>query len=359
MTENSFSQESGSGLPRAVVFSLVFHAVLLLLLMAMPVSEPAAEALQEDVISVTFEPETTAPLQPSDLFKVTGDPPDDPTDSTPPPSTLGDPRFLPADGDPSAEQLQAEAPDRETVQPVEGEQREDRPEEPQQETTEEQKEPEEKVETGEPREPGTRDLPDAASGEARAVEDPAERRLDVRSALDRTARSVMAAQRSSAGAPAETSGSPEGLDLPQLDRLPESGFGYGNLVFESSDFDFSEYARQIYMAIWRAWHNRLYFSTDEFDRWAYARQSWLLDHQLQIRFTIHGNGQVDGIVIEDDSGCLPLDQSAVDALTEVILPPLPAEFPRDQETVHGRFIGQGDIRALKKSLSWLKSRGEF
>jgi hypothetical protein len=169
----------------------------------------------------------------------------------------------------------------------------------------------------------------------------------------------MRAQRNSAGTPAQSSGSPEGLELPQLDRLPESGFGYGNLVFESSDFDFSEYARQIYMAIWRAWHNRLYYSTDEFDRWAYARQSWLLDHQLQIRFTIHANGQVDGIFIEDDSGCLPLDQSAVDALKEVILPPLPTEFPRDQETVHGRFIGQGDIRALKKSLSWLKSRGEF
>ena len=359
MTEASFSKDSSVGLSRAVVYSLVFHALLLLLLMAMPASEPAAEALQEDIISVTFEPEANASDPPSELFKVTGDPPEDPTDSTPPPSVLGDPRFLPADGDPRVDQMQQEAPDQETVEPVEGEQKEDRPEESQDDPAEEQKEPEDPVEAGDPKDPGTRDLPEEAAGEARTADEPAERRLDVRSALNRTARSVLEAQRSSAGRPADASGSPEGLELPELDRLPESGFGYGNLVFESSDFDFSDYARQIYMAIWRAWHNRLYFSTDEFDRWAYSRQSWLLDHQLQIRFTIHQNGQVDGIVIEDDSGCLPLDQSAADALKEVILPPLPADFPRDRETVHGRFIGQGDIRALKKSLSWLKSRGEF
>ncbi len=361
MIENFSSTESDSGLPRAVALSLVFHALLLLLLMFMPVSEPAADPMHEEILSVTFEPVQEAVPRPesSDLFKVTGDPPEDPDDSSPPPSTLGDPRFLPIEGDPRADRLQQEAPDPETVKPVEGDRKEDKPEETRDEPAEEQKEPDEPVEAGDPQDPGTRDLPEEAAGEARTVDEPAARRLDVRSALNRTTRSVLAARRSSAGQPSEASGSPQGLELPELDRLPESGFGYGNLVFESSDFDFSDYARQIYMAIWRAWHNRLYFSTDEFDRWAYSGKSWLLDHQLQIRFTIHANGQVDGIVIEDDSGCLPLDQSAFDALREVILPPLPAEFPRDRETVRGRFIGQGDIRALKKSLTWLKARGEF
>ena len=361
MMESFSNTEPDSGLPRAVAISLLFHLLILILLMVMPVSDPAAEALQEDIISVTFEPEQApaASSPPSELFKVTGDPPEDPNDSSPPPSTLGDPRILPVAGDPRADRVQQDAPDPETAEPVEGDRKEDKPQEPREEPEEEQKEKEKPVEAGDPRDPGTRDLPEEAAGEVRKVDEGAERRLDVRSALDRTTRAVLRAQRSSAGRPAEASGSPQGLELPELDRLPESGFGYGNLVFESRDFDFSDYARQIYMAIWRAWHNRLYFSTDEFDRWAYSRQSWLLDHQLQIRFTIHRNGQVDGIFIEDDSGCLPLDQSAVDALTEVILPPLPAEFPRDRETVHGRFIGQGDIRALKKSLSWLKDRGEF
>ena len=337
-------------MPRAIAASLLFHAMLLLLIMVMPTSGPSAEPVREETITFTFEPEPAIPPQPSELFKVTGEPPEDPSDSTPPPSTLGDPRVA---------ELQPAAQAPENVQPVEGEETDDRPEQPVDEPVEEREEPQDPEDAGELQEPGVRDLPEETAGKIRETEKPAERRLDVRSALDRTARSVLMARRNSASRAAEESGSPQGLELPELDRLPESGFGYGNLVFESSDFDFSDYARQIYMAIWRAWHNRLYFSADEFDRWAYARKSWQLDHQLQIRFTIHENGQVDGIVIEHGSECLPLDQSAADALQEVILPPLPAEFPRDRETVHARFIGQGDIRALKSSLAWLKARGEF
>ncbi len=337
-------------MPRAIAASLVFHALLLLLIMAMPTSGPLAEPVPEETITFTFEPEPEFPPQPSELFKVTGEPPEDPSDSTPPPSSLADPRTA---------ELQPVAHDPENVEPVEGEETADPPEPPVEEPVEEREEPKDTEEAGDLQDPGARDLPEETAGQIREADEPAERRLDVRSALDRTARSVLMARRSSASRTAEDSGSPQGLELPELDRLPESGFGYGNLVFESSDFDFSDYARQIYMAIWRAWHNRLYFSTDEFDRWAYARKSWQLDHQLQIRFTIRDNGQVDGIVIEHESGCLPLDQSAADALQEVILPPLPAEFPRDRETVHARFIGQGDIRALKSSLAWLKARGEF
>lgn len=359
MADTVFKAESSFGLPRAVAVSLAIHAMVLLLLMLLPASGPAAESLEENELTVTFEPAPQPAAEPSELFKVTGDPPEDPTDSSPPPSILGDPRFLPTDGVPAENRLQQDSPDRETVEPVEGEQAEKPEQEPEERPDEPVEAPEDRPEEGEPRDPGTQDLPESAAGEFRKADQTAERRLDVRSALNRTTRSVRRAQQSSAGRPADSSGSPQGLELPELDRLPESGFGYGNLVFESTDFDFSDYARQIYMAIWRAWHNRLYQSTDEFDRWAFQRRSWLLDHQLQLRFTIHANGQVDGIFIEDVSGCLPLDQSAVDALTEVILPPLPAEFPRERETVHARFIGQGDIRALKKSLAWLKSRGEF
>ena len=51
--------------------------------------------------------------------------------------------------------------------------------------------------------------------------------------------------------------------------------------------------------------------------------------------------------------------AALDALSEVILPQLPADFPRDQEVVRARFIATGDIRFLRQSLSAGKAAGRF
>lgn len=180
-----------------------------------------------------------------------------------------------------------------------------------------------------------------------------QRRLDVEGALrdfNRTLRRP----------PSESDGSGKGLNIPDLPPFPATGFGFGNLEFESRDFDWSDYARQIYMAIWRAWHNRLYVTADEFERWAYEGRSWVLNHQNRVTFTIEGNGQVTGIAIETPSGCYPLDDSAVDALTEVILPPLPSDFPRSRETVHARFIADSpDVRTMRGYLKYLKDAGYF
>jgi hypothetical protein len=154
-------------------------------------------------------------------------------------------------------------------------------------------------------------------------------------------------------------GSGQGLAIPDLPPLPATGFGFGNLEFESRDYDWTDYARQIYVAIWRAWHSRLYATTDAFDRWGYERSSWWLHHASRIAFTIESNGQVTGIVLETPAGCYPLDDSALDALREVVLPPLPAEFPRDRETIHARFIADGDIRGMRSHLGELKRLGLF
>ena len=157
----------------------------------------------------------------------------------------------------------------------------------------------------------------------------------------------------------DATGSQKGLNIPDLPPLPATGFGFGNLEFESRDFDWSDYARQIYMAIWRAWHNRLYATHEEFERWGFERGSFGLRHFNRIAFTIQKNGQVTGIVLEGESGCYPLDNSALDALHEVILPPLPPEFPRDQETVHARFIAEGNVRAMRRTLAHYKRMGLF
>ena len=63
--------------------------------------------------------------------------------------------------------------------------------------------------------------------------------------------------------------------------------------------------------------------------------------------------------LETPSGCYPLDDSALDALREVILPPLPRDFPRGQETIHARFIAEGDVRSMRSNLAYLKRMGAF
>ena len=70
--------------------------------------------------------------------------------------------------------------------------------------------------------------------------------------------------------------------VPDLSQVPSSGFGVGNLTFESTDYDWSDYGRQIYMAIWRAWHNRLYATTDDFEKWAYRTDEWFIRHQSAV-----------------------------------------------------------------------------
>jgi hypothetical protein len=128
-----------------------------------------------------------------------------------------------------------------------------------------------------------------------------------------------------------------------------SGFGFGNLLFEGNDYDFVKkgYASQAYYAILKAWYRRLYAMADRFEKWAFARGDFLLDHRNQIRFVIGRNGQIVQVDLVHGSGCEPLDTSAIDALKEVVLPPLPEDFPRGEEGVLVTFIATGDIHGMR------------
>ena len=96
----------------------------------------------------------------------------------------------------------------------------------------------------------------------------------------------------------------------------------------------------------KAWYRRLYLMADQFEKWAFKR-GWMLDHQNQIRFVIGRNGQIERVDLINESGCEPLDKSAMDALKEVVLPPLPPEFPRGEEGVLVTFIATGDIHLMR------------
>jgi len=146
-----------------------------------------------------------------------------------------------------------------------------------------------------------------------------------------------------------------GLNMPDV---PTIGMGIGNLEFESRDYDWSSDARSIYWAIWRKWHMKMLDSVGVFERWSTERQRFVIDAKARIVFTIEKTGRVSGVAVETESGCYPFDDAATDALNEVLLPPLPSDFPRDQETVHATFVGEDvHIQGMRSSLNWLRQQG--
>lgn len=159
--------------------------------------------------------------------------------------------------------------------------------------------------------------------------------------------------------PATPGQQPRNVFQPDWSNLPPTGQTVGNLMFESVDFEWSDYGRQIYWIIWRAWHNRLLARVDDFEKWAQLSRTPMLDHVNGVQFTIESNGQISGIVLEMDSGSVPFDLSSVEALDESLLPPLPEGFPRDSETVHVQFIGYGPIGSMRRGLLEYKRRGWF
>ena len=168
-----------------------------------------------------------------------------------------------------------------------------------------------------------------------------------------------AIERFRAANPPRPSGPPTNVIQPDWSQIPSTGQAIGSLRFESIDYDWGDYGRQIYWIIWRSWHNRLLERADEFERWAQQNQIYLLDHFNGVQFTIERNGEVTGILIELESGCVPLDFSSTEALAEAVLPPLPADFPRNRETVHVTFSADGPIAPMRRSLRYLKQRGLF
>ena len=135
---------------------------------------------------------------------------------------------------------------------------------------------------------------------------------------------------------------------------------YGNFTFEHQDFDWTDYWSVMYWAIWRAWHNKLYLGTAAFERVAYERGTQGLAGTAVLRFAIERNGNVSDVEILTPSGIQPLDLASSDALKEVILPPLPANFPHEREHVTGSFIMDvSDVREWRPYMEYLKRRGVF
>ncbi len=326
------------GLAWALGISVALHLVLTLLSLWLPLrTSQAAEApLEEDVLRFTF-------VEPEEEQITDGEPLGDVL--LPAPESPSEPKFVPDPTPQGLPVIELPQPFEEPLPPDEAET--DPTETPQpEETLDEAVEPL----TGTPF-PETGGLPLDQPREPGPLLDLAGSLQDFHREMSR-----LLAQR-----PRPPAGSTTPLNVfrPELSQLPTTGSQIGQLVFESTDYDWNDYARQIYWAIWRAWHNRLYLTTSDFDKWAHDGKQWMLHHRSAVRFVIEANGQVSSISVEGPSGCLPLDRSAADALAEVTLPPLPEDFPRDREVVHALFVARGEILRMRQSLQYMKQQGWF
>lgn len=387
--------DEGYGLGRALLWSVVLHVPLLLLIWLFLVSgmSSADVARAQEEIRFTFDPamapEPTLPPeppaeQPEPAVETAGPIEDDTSifDQGPQPESESEPETSPepsrlgaastealfresAPPPPEAAPREAEPADRpvermveQPDEPSEIAPTEARPEEEPAEPAPETREPVDAAEA-----PEGIDLPETGAEPYRSPsEEPPPRRFDPGTVVRDLRRYLAEGGRPPRPPSDETegeAGNPDGIDMPDLEDLPFSGFGLGAPVFESSDYDWSDYGRVVYTAIRRAWFARLYATHESFDRWAWSEKDWFLKHAAGLRFVIERNGEVTSIRILQESGCGPLDDSAYNALEEVVLPPLPADFPRDRETVRMGFLAEGNIRHMRPYLENVKRAGGF
>lgn len=209
----------------------------------------------------------------------------------------------------------------------------------------------------------TRDLeprpPEASTADRRTALPTPPSRTPPTFDLGRALREFDGAVRDAQATRPRSGGKPTNVFRPDALDLPTQGFGVGELTFTSADFDWSDYGRQVYIAIWREWHRQMFYGTDEFERFAHRRQRWLMEDWNRLEFTIVRDGGVARVQLLRESELEPHDDATVRTLEGVVLPPLPAAFPRAEETVKARFLIYGDIRTMRRHLDAMRRRGYF
>jgi TonB family protein len=136
---------------------------------------------------------------------------------------------------------------------------------------------------------------------------------------------------------------------------------YGDLQFESGDFDWSDYSRKVYFAVRRAWLRELYARTARFGRDQTLLDLPDLDGEVVIQFVLVRDGSVQELEIVRPSPMPSLDDASSAALRRAVLPRLPDDFPRDRERVAFlfRLSGFESSHQLQRQLEYSQARGEF
>ena len=136
---------------------------------------------------------------------------------------------------------------------------------------------------------------------------------------------------------------------------------FGDLHFESNDYDWSDYSTKVYFAVYRSWLRELYGRVSRFERDQALRNLQTLDGDVYIRFTLKRDGSVEDLEVLRPSVLPALDDASSAAIRRAVLPALPSDFPRNQERVTYRFriIGFESARQLQMQLEQSRWAGEF
>ncbi|PYT10554.1 MAG: hypothetical protein DMF51_18110 [Acidobacteria bacterium] len=115
----------------------------------------------------------------------------------------------------------------------------------------------------------------------------------------------------------------------------------GTMSFDTQDFPWGDYARKVKIIIENHWVDRLPLAFRE------GIRGYTCAH-----FVIEKSGTISGIDVVRQAGVPPFDRAVSDALrASSPLPPLPKEFPEDQEGVSACFFYNmlpGEIRGLNQ-----------
>lgn len=149
--------------------------------------------------------------------------------------------------------------------------------------------------------------------------------------------------------------------LPGIEAEIQGGYFDQNLKFDSKDYAWSEYATKLYFAVYRAWLRELHGRVRRFERDQTLHGLRSLEGKVSIHFTIHRDGGVSRLQVRKPSRLPALDAASEAALRRAVIPPLPDDFPRDQEGVTFGFELRGfrSAQQLERQLEWSRSKGEF
>lgn len=144
-------------------------------------------------------------------------------------------------------------------------------------------------------------------------------------------------------------------------NIGKGGGMFGDIQFESGDYNWSDYSSKAYWAIYRAWLRELYNRVPRFERDQAYLKLPMVEGEVQVRFTLTRPNGVEEIEILSPSVYPALNEGSTAALRRVVMPPLPSDFPRDRERVIFRFVVSGfhSARELQYQLEWSRDRGEF
>jgi hypothetical protein len=134
----------------------------------------------------------------------------------------------------------------------------------------------------------------------------------------------------------EVPGTSEGLDLPDLDLAAVSGIGRFGFRTRSSKYDFSEYQKTMFFETYRNAVKQWSAMQDVLQRWVYQQTEDQIRYKREgiIEFTLHRSGQVSGVRLVQSCGITPVDRIYVNTMESLILPPLPDDYPGEGETLY-------------------------